>query len=373
MNRRFEIRQSTVIAVLLAIIAIAIAAAALLIYFEIAWQAVLTVSLYVLGIAGLLSFLAVFLLGLSRIIAAINRNRRPPSRVDNQSGEAPDSIGEKIFDVMDSLSKLSATANQIALITKTQFIASKRSKASYNQADNSTSYLQQEKQLDTIIYDMKTLSQNLENVLSKVIEKEQQQLYSTQGESDRRTNKTQKQPGDNPGHTTQQTGFPERNYREKTQTTSENYDRDKFDSSLEGFNKTALKLVVEDYAQATAQPEKQQYFMEKYSPTTLDTQNANARLQNPELKPIFAKSPQGSFMAIKTDHEGLFLIVPKFNFVLKDTNYNPGAVNEVFDCKNYYPGYKYSQIKLVRPAVFNHKGDNWSIKVAGILLLGQGE
>ena len=95
------------------------------------------------------------------------------------------------------------------------------------------------------------------------------------------------------------------------------------------------------------------------------------RSKDSELLPIFKKSIDGDFLAVRLPDHKYYLVVPRFNLIFQDSTYGPGAMGDVFVCENYIPKIRYDQIDLQKPASFEADVAqlNWNLKEKGRLIL----
>lgn len=113
---------------------------------------------------------------------------------------------------------------------------------------------------------------------------------------------------------------------------------------------------------------RQQEFKDSYTLVRIGAINYMECARDPSLSLEFGEDSNGYFEAIKAK-DGRYVAVPRFNLVIQETQYGPGAVGKVFNCHNYIPGKTYRHIELIQPAVFITDGENWEVDVPGELRL----
>lgn len=123
-------------------------------------------------------------------------------------------------------------------------------------------------------------------------------------------------------------------------------------------------------------PVRRRQFRERYRFIRIGTSNAMQRFKDLSLDPEFRRDDDGDFCALELGGgvRPQFAVIPSIGVVLNDSSYGPGAIGVVFDCHGFSSGYRYREVKLVRPALFIlDAGQNWLLEEPGELDIGHPE
>ena len=103
---------------------------------------------------------------------------------------------------------------------------------------------------------------------------------------------------------------------------------------------------------------------------SIGVSNEDERLQNPNVRPVFQTTSNGSFDAYAINSENSYAVVPFSGLILQNELYSSGAFGEVFECPSFDPEHRY-HVKVVRPALFKQDpiNDTWTLKEKGRLEL----
>ena len=131
--------------------------------------------------------------------------------------------------------------------------------------------------------------------------------------------------------------------------------------------------LIDLYNQAVENRNVRGEFQERFHPLRVGTINASDRRRDPSLPPEYREASDGNFLAIEDSRRMSYLVVPRFDLTIKETNYGAGAIGTIFNCSRWDPLLSFSRVTLQRPAVFEKSGETWLLKTPGMLDLGQGE
>ena len=156
---------------------------------------------------------------------------------------------------------------------------------------------------------------------------------------------------------------------EQRATHQESYSRSQRAESRSSQQKeSGLEPLCRLYNAGVRDPSRQQAFKEQYRPIRIGATNYMECARDPSLSLEFGEDSNGYFEAIRAE-DGRYVVVPRFNLIIQETQYGPGAVGKVFDCHNYTPGKTYRHIELIHPAIFITDGQNWEVDIPGELYL----
>jgi len=139
------------------------------------------------------------------------------------------------------------------------------------------------------------------------------------------------------------------------------------------FHDSNQSSLIDFYNQAVENRNIRGEFQERFHPLRIGTINASDRRRDPSLPPEYREASDGNFLAIEDSRRMSYLIVPRFDLTIKETNYGAGAIGTIFNCSRWDPLLSYSRVTLERPAVFEKSGEIWLLKTPGVLDLGQGD
>lgn len=91
--------------------------------------------------------------------------------------------------------------------------------------------------------------------------------------------------------------------------------------------------------------------------------NADDRLRNPHLNPVFTTMPSGSCWAFASGED--WLAIPKLGLRIDEYNFNAAALNTVFECSGYDLRRTASCLRLIKPAFVRKSGDRWEVRKPG--------
>jgi hypothetical protein len=143
-------------------------------------------------------------------------------------------------------------------------------------------------------------------------------------------------------------------------------------SALE-FQDPTQTTLIDLYNRAVENRNVRGEFQERFHPLRVGTINASDRRRDPSLPPEYREASDGNFLAIEDSRRMSYLVVPRFDLTIKETNYGAGAIGTIFNCSSWDPLLSFSRVTLQRPAVFEKSGETWLLKKPGMLDLGQGE
>ncbi|MFN0139885.1 MAG: hypothetical protein ACKVQW_07330 [Pyrinomonadaceae bacterium] len=130
------------------------------------------------------------------------------------------------------------------------------------------------------------------------------------------------------------------------------------------------KQLTELYNEAIGKRELRDALWQQFQITQIENINAVEQRLGNTIKPEFRQSESGNFYAVDNPTERKFLVVPKFDLTVKQTNYE-STIKFVFECRGFDEVSSYSQVRVLHPAVFVKNGDTWELDKKGELLLSQ--
>lgn len=131
-----------------------------------------------------------------------------------------------------------------------------------------------------------------------------------------------------------------------------------------------VRACVEIYNTAINNPAEEGHFMKKYNPMLIDVPNAMQRLRNSDLEPIFVSADKGDFFLIELSDEGStsFAVFPRLGLTISRSNYESGAISQVFKCPGFNPQFIFKITAVVKPAYFlRGRSNRWDIMTQGKL------
>lgn len=137
-----------------------------------------------------------------------------------------------------------------------------------------------------------------------------------------------------------------------------------------------LESISQLYNAGITDPSLRQALRDRYELIRIGPVNLMERRRDPSVDPIFKTASDGDYYAVPLDgaDSGSYAVVPRFDLVFQESSYGPGAMNRVFDCQGFNPQKRYSQVKVIWPALFRpDAGETWILNQRGKLNLGQGE
>lgn len=125
------------------------------------------------------------------------------------------------------------------------------------------------------------------------------------------------------------------------------------------------------YNRAIGDQGKRNKFWEICRPIRVGVANSMDRRRDPGIEPEFQDEDGGDYLAvIIKDEAQLYAVFPGFDILLEESNYMPGAMGRVFECRDYEEQYRYNIVEVVKPAVFKRKaGNKWEIQKQGTIKL----
>lgn len=109
---------------------------------------------------------------------------------------------------------------------------------------------------------------------------------------------------------------------------------------------------------------------QQFEITQIENVNAVEQRLGNSVEPEFRQSDSGNFYAIDNPAERTFLVIPKFDLTVKQTNYE-STIKFMFDCQNFDENASYSKVQVLRPAIFVKNGEIWKPDSKGKLVLIQ--
>jgi len=134
-----------------------------------------------------------------------------------------------------------------------------------------------------------------------------------------------------------------------------------------------LDACMHLYNVAIGDEQKQGEFNKRFKPNIrIDVINAADRSRNPSIEPQFQSSNSGDLFVVEI--EGVrptsFVVFPRFELTIYESNYRAGAFGEVFECPGFNHQSRYTVHHIVSPAFFSmgHAG-TWTLEKKGELKL----
>jgi len=96
-------------------------------------------------------------------------------------------------------------------------------------------------------------------------------------------------------------------------------------------------------------------FWQRYDKiTTIGIINAEQRVSDETVKPIFGAAKNGDFYAVEIEEDGQvkFAVVPKFGLIFSEAKYKRGSLGFVFKCQDFEDGKRGNVILIKKPAFF---------------------
>jgi len=128
----------------------------------------------------------------------------------------------------------------------------------------------------------------------------------------------------------------------------------------------------DEYNDALVDEDKQYLFSDKHKPIIVDVVNSLERRRRRDVAPAFETALNGDYWVIKSEDTGrtTFVVLPRFGLVVRQVNFNAGALGEVFDCPDYRDDDSFQVEKVVKPAVFQKtRNGSWKLVDKGRLML----
>lgn len=133
-----------------------------------------------------------------------------------------------------------------------------------------------------------------------------------------------------------------------------------------------LQTCVDQYNEAISKEDSQSRFLDKYRPLRVDVVNALERRRRADLAPQYQTADNGDYYVVELINMGrtTYVVLPRFDLVIKESNYKAGAFGEVFDCPDYEQNERYRINRVVKPAYFEKKrNDSWELAAKGRIML----
>jgi hypothetical protein len=122
--------------------------------------------------------------------------------------------------------------------------------------------------------------------------------------------------------------------------------------------------LINKYNYAQTHPEEQSKFLLEYNCRRIGVVNSVEWRANKNIEKIFDEMPAGDFYAITLAKKSieLALVLPRFGLTISKSNYDSGAIGEVYECTGYTDGSKYRNFTVLKPAVFRKTAqEQWTL------------
>lgn len=155
----------------------------------------------------------------------------------------------------------------------------------------------------------------------------------------------------------------------KIKSLPEKMDIDMTESSSD---ESEIRTCVDEYNDALNDKNMQYRFLDNYHPLRVDVINALERRRRGDIPPEYQTANHGDYCVIELQDMGRTVnaVLPRFDLIIKDTNYKAGAFGEVFDCPDYEDNYRYRISKIIKPAIFEkRRAKSWELSSKGRIML----
>lgn len=126
------------------------------------------------------------------------------------------------------------------------------------------------------------------------------------------------------------------------------------------------------YNTTIADEQRQSEFNKRFKPIRVDVINALDRRRDPKLNPQFQSSNSGDLLVVEINgaRPTSFVVFPRFELTIYESNYRAGAFGEVFHCPIFNPKQRYSVHSVQSPAFFSMgQSGSWTLERKGELEL----
>lgn len=133
-----------------------------------------------------------------------------------------------------------------------------------------------------------------------------------------------------------------------------------------------LQTCVEQYNEAITNEDRQIRFLDEYRPLRVDVINALERRRRADLSPMYQTADNGDYYVVELLNNGRtsYVVLPRFDLLIKDSNYKAGAFGEVFDCPDYEQNERFHIKRVINPAYFEkRRNDSWELSARGRIML----
>ncbi|MGD2087181.1 MAG: hypothetical protein PVH61_13440 [Candidatus Aminicenantes bacterium] len=130
----------------------------------------------------------------------------------------------------------------------------------------------------------------------------------------------------------------------------------------------SLDPWVKEYNLALNSEASQNSFLDKYRPDRVDVINALERRRRANIEPVYQTAYNGDYYVIEVQEMGqtLYAVLPRFDLIIKESNYKAGAFSEVFECLHYENDSLHRVKKIFESAFFTKKRhENWELLSRG--------
>lgn len=119
----------------------------------------------------------------------------------------------------------------------------------------------------------------------------------------------------------------------------------------------SLDPWVKEYNLALNSEANQNRFLDKYRPDRIDVINALERRRRANVEPVYQTAYNGDYYVIEVQEQGqtLYAVLPRFDLIIKESNYKAGAFGEVFEFFNYENDSLHRVKKVFESAFFTKK------------------
>jgi hypothetical protein len=100
---------------------------------------------------------------------------------------------------------------------------------------------------------------------------------------------------------------------------------------------------------------RQEEFRDEYDPARLSIKNKKERLSSEEAPVVLHHDDRGKYLAVKEGTD--YLVVPKFDIILRDTDRLQAGVDKVFGCEGVSHNHPYEVQRVEKAARFTQKPD----------------
>jgi len=133
---------------------------------------------------------------------------------------------------------------------------------------------------------------------------------------------------------------------------------------------TPVQELTDEYNRAV-QKKSSVEFKQKYrNRLRIGVKNTEERLKDPVIVPVFIDHDAGNYWGFNI--EGSLYVVPRLELTFIETHHNPGGMNYVFKYRRFDILLKYTEITVIKPAIFTGTASGYNLLKQGEIDLGSG-
>lgn len=145
--------------------------------------------------------------------------------------------------------------------------------------------------------------------------------------------------------------------KQKGQEEGKQDEQDAFTSSTRKQDRTSKigRDLEQDFNRVENGDLRQEEFRDEYDPARLSIKNKKERLSSEEAPVVLHHDDRGKYLAVKEGTD--YLVVPKFDIILRDTDRLQAGVDKVFGCEGVSHNHPYEVQRVEKAARFTQKPD----------------